>query len=250
MYCHLIFNGLLIHGCDHQAVSGRGGVGASSTVKTSTRKATMDVGSRRSQRQRAAGPSKGEVREAQILDVTERLLLTTPFVDITMDEIAGRAGLSRSTMYFYFASKDDLLAGLLARTHDEIVGPTAMLLKADTTADRAVHRVLEALLRSWREHGPALRTFLETGLVSPAFGARWRATTNEIIHVVAQFIDRERAAGRLSAGPPSAHAVSSAVFWMVEHEMYELFRTRHTRATEAELIETLALLWLRAMGAT
>ncbi|MDT5291300.1 MAG: TetR/AcrR family transcriptional regulator, ethionamide resistance regulator, partial [Mycobacterium sp.] len=210
----------------------------------------MDVGSRRSQRQRAAGPSKGEVREAQILDVTERLLLTTPFVDITMDEIAGRAGLSRSTMYFYFASKDDLLAGLLARTHDEIVGPTAMLLKADTTADRAVRRVLEALLRSWREHGPALRTFLETGLVSPAFGARWRATTNEIIDVVAQFIDRERAAGRLPVGPPSAHAVSSAVFWMVEHEMYELFRTRHTRAAEAELIETLALIWQRAMGAT
>jgi len=250
MYCHLIFNGALIHGCDLQAVSGRGGVGASSTVKTQTRKATMDVGSRRSQRQRAAGPSKGEVREAQILDVTERLLRTTPFVDITMDEIATRAGLSRSTMYFYFASKDDLLAGLLARTHDEIVGPTAMLLNADTTADRAVRRVLEELLRSWREHGPALRTFLETGLVSPAFGARWRATTNEIIDVVAQFIDRERAAGRLSAGPPSPHAVSSAVFWMIEHEMYELFRTRHTRAAEAELIETLALIWQRAMGAT
>jgi hypothetical protein len=30
---------------------------------------------------------------------------------------------------------------------------------------------------------------------------------------------------------------------MVEHEMYELVRTRHTRVAEAELIETLALLW-------
>jgi hypothetical protein len=37
---------------------------------------------------------------------------------------------------------------------------------------------------------------------------------------------------------------------MVEHEMYELFRTRHTRAAEAELIDTLTLLWQRAMGAT
>ncbi|MCW2626029.1 TetR/AcrR family transcriptional regulator [Mycobacterium sp.] len=228
----------------------RKAVGASSKVKKQARKATMDVGSRRSQRQRAARPSKGEIREAQILDVTERLLRTTPFVDITMDEIATRAGLSRSTMYFYFASKEDLLAGLLARTHDEIVGPTATLLNAGTTVDRAVRQVLEALLRSWRKHGPALRTFLETGLVSTEFGPRWRPTTNEIIDVVTQFIDRERAAGRLPAGPPSAHAVSSAVFWMVEHEMYELFRTRHTRAAEAELIETLALLWQRAMGAT
>jgi hypothetical protein len=68
-------------------------------------------------------------------------------------------------------------------------------------------------------------------------------TTNEIIDVAAQFIDRERAAGRLPEGPPLAHAVFSAVFWMVEHEMYELVRTRHTRVAEAELIETLALLW-------
>jgi hypothetical protein len=49
-------------------------------------------------------------------------------------------------MYFYFASKEDLLAGLLARTHDEVVGPTQMLLNAGTTPDQAVRQVLEALL--------------------------------------------------------------------------------------------------------
>jgi hypothetical protein len=91
---------------------------------------------------------------------------------------------------------------------------------------------------------------LETGLVSPEFGARWRTTTNEIIDVAAQFIDRERAAGRLPEGPPLAHVVSSAVFWMAEHEMYELIRTRHTRVAEAHLIETLALVRQRVMGAT
>src|SRR5260370_33904193 len=84
-----------------------------------------------------------------------------------MDEVATRAGLSRSTMYFYFASKADLLAGLLARTHDEIVGPAAILLDAGTAPDRAVRQELEALLRTWRQHGPALRTFLETGLFRP-----------------------------------------------------------------------------------
>jgi hypothetical protein len=37
---------------------------------------------------------------------------------------------------------------------------------------------------------------------------------------------------------------------MVEHEMYELFRTRHTRTAEAELLDTLALLWRQTMGLT
>ena len=62
-------------------------------------------------------------------------------------------------------------------------------------------------------------------------------------------IDRERAAGRLASGPPPARAAASAIFWMIEHEMYELFRTRHTRAAEAELVETLILVWQRAVGA-
>lgn len=166
-----------------------------------------------------------------------------------MDEVATRAGLSRSTMYFYFASKEDLLAGLLARRHDEIVGPVAILLNAGTAPDRAVRQVLEALLALGANTGRRCEPSWKPGWFRPR-SARWRPTKNEIIDVTAQFIGRERAAGRLPAGPPSAHAVSSAVFWMVEHEMYELFRTRHTRAAEAELLDTLALLWRRAMGLT
>jgi len=208
----------------------------------------MDLGSRRSQRQRSARPSKGEIREKQILDVTERLLRTTPFVDITIDEIARQAGLSRSTMYFYFASKEDLLAALLVRTHDEMIRPMTLLLNAGAAVDLAVHQVLEAILGNWREHGPALRTFLETALVSPEFGDRWRAMMSENIDVAAQFVERGRAAGHLPDGPPSARAVSSAVIWMIEHEMYELFRSRHTRTAEAELVETLTLIWNRAIG--
>jgi len=114
--------------------------------------------------------------------------------------------------------------------------------------NQAVRQVLEGILRAWREHGPALRTFLETAMTSPEFGAKWRAVTNENIDIAAQFIERERADGRIPAGPPSAHALSSAVFWMIEHQMYELFRTRHSRSAEAELLDTLTLLWQRTMG--
>ncbi|HEX3925883.1 MAG TPA: TetR/AcrR family transcriptional regulator [Streptosporangiaceae bacterium] len=180
--------------------------------------------------------------------MTERLLLTTPFADMTMDEIASQAGISRSAMYFYFASKEDLLSALLTRTHGDIVRPSATLLNTGVAADRAIYQVLEAILVNWRQHGPALRTFLETALASPGFGDRWRTLVNENIDVMAEFIDRKRAAGHLPAGPPSARAVSSALFWMVEHEMYELFRSRHNRAAEAELVETLTLVWQRAVG--
>jgi AcrR family transcriptional regulator len=84
-----------------------------------------------------------------------------------MDEVATRAGLSRSTMHFYFASKEDLLAGLLARTHDEIVGPVAILLNAGTAPDRAVRQVLEALLAVGTNTGRRCEPFWKPGWFRP-----------------------------------------------------------------------------------
>lgn len=43
-----------------------------------------------------------------ILDATERLLATTGFRSITMDDIAAAAGVSRRTIYMYFPSKDEV----------------------------------------------------------------------------------------------------------------------------------------------
>jgi hypothetical protein len=40
----------------------------------------------------------------------------------------------------------------------------------------------------------------------------------------------------------------SALFWMVEYEMYEVFRVRRGCAAEFEVVETLALMWQRAVG--
>ena len=46
-----------------------------------------------------------ETREA-ILDAPDRLLTTRGFRSVTMDDIAGEAGVSRRTIYMYFPSKN------------------------------------------------------------------------------------------------------------------------------------------------
>lgn len=203
--------------------------------------------SRRAQRRAAAGPRKGDLREGQILDATENLLTRTPFADLTMDEISKRAGLSRSAMYFYFASKDQLLSALLARTHAELIAPLEAMTISAEPHEQAIQDTLELVIRTWRQHGPALRTFFETAMVSTEFGDYWRSMTQQHVDLMTQFIDRGRAAGTLPPGPPDSRAVASAMFWMLEHEAYELFRKRHTRAAEAELIATFTTIWRRVL---
>src|SRR5919108_4642572 len=67
---------------------------------------------------RASRPS-GDDREAAILRTAERLLEQQGFSQISIDDLARGAGISRPTFYFYFPSKDAVLLTLLDRVVDE-----------------------------------------------------------------------------------------------------------------------------------
>jgi AcrR family transcriptional regulator len=201
------------------------------------------------QRRRQAGPRKGEIRERHILDAAERLLSTTPFVDITMDDIAGQAGLSRSSLYFYFRSKEAVLGALHERMHALMRQPTELLEDADAPFEDAMRRTIELTARNWRTHAPALRTFHEVAMVSPEFGEQWRSRLGEYVDQLTGLIEREREQGRAAPAPPSARAISSAWFWMIEHEFYTLNSRKHTKAEERELVDTLTIILFRSIGA-
>ena len=61
----------------------------------------------------------GDDREQAILATAERLLEERPLHEISVDDLARGAGISRPTFYFYFASKDAVLLTLLDRVVDE-----------------------------------------------------------------------------------------------------------------------------------
>ena len=55
-------------------------------------------------------------REALFLDTAARLLDERGFVGLTMDRVADAIEYSKGTLYQHFASKEDLLAGIVAQT--------------------------------------------------------------------------------------------------------------------------------------
>jgi AcrR family transcriptional regulator len=206
--------------------------------------------SRRTQRQLAAGPRKGDLREQEILDATEQLLATTPFTQLTIDAIAAEAGLSRSALYFYFASKEAVLGALHERTYEEMARTTDPLTAGDAPLGDAMHEAIAQVCRNWRTHRYALRTFHETAMVSPEFGDPWRERLERHVTVLTGLIEREQRDKRAAPGPPAARAIASSWFWMLENQFYELFRRDHTRREESELVDTLNALWFRVIGST
>jgi TetR/AcrR family transcriptional regulator, ethionamide resistance regulator len=204
--------------------------------------------SRRARRQDAAGPRKGDLREAQILDAADGLLTTKPFTDLTMDDIARQAGLSRSALYFYFDSKEAVLAGLHQRIYEAMASTVDPITGGLEPTEEAMRAAVGQVCANWRAHPHALRTFHETAMVSPEFGALWRTRLDRHVEVLTAIVEAERAAGRAAPAPPPARALVSAWFWMLETQLYELFRRRHSRREEDALVDTLTLLWFRVIG--
>lgn len=213
---------------------------------TLRRVATQRV--QRSQR-RSAGPRKGERREQAILDAADRLLATTAFTELTMEDLATEAGLSRSAMYFYFGSKEDVLIGLHQTIYEAMVDTMAPISVEGAPMAEAMGEAIQRVCDNWRAHPYALRTFHETAMVSSSFGDIWRQRLEQHVNALTLLIEREIVGGRAAPGPPSPRAIASSWFWMLEHQFYALFRDEHAERDEHELVATLTVLWLRMIGA-
>ena len=94
-----------------------------------------------------SGRSQRDIRREQLLSVALEMALESPSRDISMTELAKRAGLSRTSVYDYFASSSDVISHILIQELDNYVN---LLSSAVASADSAQERIrawIEASLR-------------------------------------------------------------------------------------------------------
>ncbi|MEU0790713.1 helix-turn-helix domain-containing protein [Amycolatopsis sp. NPDC005961] len=193
---------------------------------------------------RRAAPSKGDLREAKLLEVLEELLAVKSFDALTTNDIAERAGLSRASMYFYFSSKQEALVALFAKTV-EALHEKSRAAADDPAAPRdAIATALRRTRERWHEHGLIMRVAIDQSSAIPELGALWMETADIFIAAITTIL--VRAGVPDEEGPDGARAIAGALCWMIERTFYHASAVSPAALDQAS--ETCRVVWLRAAG--
>jgi AcrR family transcriptional regulator len=195
---------------------------------------------------RATRPS-GDDREAAILRTLEDMLERRPFAEISVDDLAKGAGLSRPTFYFYFASKDAVLVRLFAKA---ITASGAQhqhqTAGATEQPQQAWHDGIYAFFDSLRPH----RAVVLAGLAAMATNAElremWTTFMTGWIDHTAALITTERDRGAAPETIP-AHDLATALNLMNERVVLAAQGSQKPTLPEAAALEAVAHIWIASI---
>lgn len=86
-----------------------------------------------------------EERHAQLVNTGIRLLETVPFHALSLDDVADRAGVSRSLLFHYFPTKLDYLTAVVRAAADHVLSLTE--IPEGASAENSTRAIITALVR-------------------------------------------------------------------------------------------------------
>jgi TetR/AcrR family transcriptional regulator, ethionamide resistance regulator len=190
----------------------------------------------------------GDDRERAIFKSAERLLEEGPLSEISVDDIAKGAGISRPTFYFYFPSKDAVVLTIIER-----------LIPAETAASReealallmedprsGLTKALGDLYTALREREAVVLAAGELRATNEEARELWGRIMEEWVADVAAIIEVERTRGAAPDGIP-ARDLAIALVQMNERVQQATFVDESPALGSEQVIDVCVDIWMKAI---
>jgi AcrR family transcriptional regulator len=181
--------------------------------------------------------------QAAVTAATLELAEESAFKDLTVDQIARAAGLSRTAFYFYFRSKHDLLRAAMEEVSDEAFTEADRWWHGEGEPQSLIRAAIEGVVDVYQRHVNLMRVGQEVAMYDPEMAALWQELMGRFIEATAEHLRAEQAAGRLRPLEPGAAAES--LVWMMERCNYVYLGLG--RRSRTEMVETLTAIWFHAL---
>jgi TetR/AcrR family transcriptional regulator, ethionamide resistance regulator len=191
----------------------------------------------------------GDERERTIMSTAEQLLQSAPLSQVSVDEIAQGAGISRSAFYNYFPSKDACVLSLIDRMADQAEHARDEALRESSGEGPAGWR---ASIAGFYEIFGAHRAIIQAAAELSATNKEAREAHSRLVEGwidnVTGRIEAERARGR-APDNVDARALATALVQLNERAMKALFTGETASLSDSDAVDLLTHVWVSAIYA-
>lgn len=157
---------------------------------------------------------KQELRQA-ILDAAQRLFLAHGYNGLSLRQVAEEVGYTPTTIYLYFADKDDLLFAVVDQAYDRFTRDLQAAYDSTSDPHQRLRALAEAYVAFGRQNPEAYQTIF---MQRPDFLLNWKVGTKQpratSLLILKQAVQQAQEAGVVRAGNID---VLSDIFWAAVH---------------------------------
>jgi AcrR family transcriptional regulator len=168
-----------------------------------------------------------------------------PYRDLTVEEIAAAAGISRSAFYLHFSDKGELIEAAAAEVSGELGAAAARWWRGEGAPAARIRRAVDGFVTVYAEHRQVLAVITEAASYDERVRGLWMEIIGRFIGATAEHLAAEQRRGLVPDRLDAASA-AEALVWMSERCCFLYLGPGGGRSAE-EVAEQLSTVWTAAL---